>query len=67
MAALLPLGIPVIRILEDRAEKKRKDRLSEEFGEALAGIVTGLRAGYSPENAFRETAQDMAFRFGSGA
>ena len=67
MAALLPLGIPVIKVLEDRAEKKRKDRLSEEFGEALAGIVTGLRAGYSPENAFRETAQDMAFRFGSGA
>ena len=67
MAVLLPLGIPVIKVLEDRAEKKRKDRLSEEFGEALAGIVTGLRAGYSPENAFRETAQDMAFRFGSGA
>ncbi len=67
MAALLPLCIPIMRILEDRAEKKRKDRLSEEFGEALAGVVTGMRAGYSPENAFRETARDMAFRFGSGA
>ena len=67
MAALLPLCIPVMRIMEDRAGKKRKDRLSEEFGEALAGIVTGLRAGYSPENAFRATAEDMAFRFGSGA
>ncbi|MGX8688313.1 MAG: type II secretion system F family protein [bacterium] len=67
MAALLPLCIPVMRKMEDRAEKKRKDRLSEEFGEALAGIITGLRAGYSPENAFRETASDMAFRFGKGA
>ena len=67
MAVLLPLCRPIIRKMEDGAEKKRKDRLSEEFGEALAGVVTGLRAGYSPENAFRETAADMAFRFGSGA
>lgn len=67
MAGLLPLCLPIMRRLEDRAEKRRKDRLSEEFGEALAGVVTGLRAGYSPENAFRETAADMSFRFGSGA
>lgn len=67
MAVLLPLCVPVMRILEDRAEKKRKDRLSEEFGEALAGVVTGMRAGYSPENAFREAAADMEFRFGRGA
>lgn len=64
---LLPLCVPIQRGLGEAARMKRKDRLSEAFGEALASVMTGMRAGYSPENAFREAASDMEFRFGQGA
>lgn len=64
---LLPLCLPIQKRLREGAGMKRQDRLSEAFEEALSSVMTGMRAGYSPENAFREAASDMEFRFGRGA
>lgn len=38
--------------------------LESEFGEAIRGVATALRAGYSVENAFIQSGQDMAKQYG---
>ena len=64
---LIPLIIPYYR--RRCREKARKDRreLSGQFREALAAIITALKAGYSSENAFAECRREMSFQFGEKA
>ena len=46
-----------------------KDRklLESQFGEAIRGVETALKAGYSVENAFIKSGKDMERQFGSDA
>ena len=64
---LSPLLIPYYR--RRAREKLRRDRkeLSSQFREALAAIITALKAGYSAENAFAECRREMQFQFGEKA
>ena len=67
MAALSPLAIPycAYRLRGDREKEKRV--LSEQFREFLESVNNALRAGDSPENAFREGYRDMLYEHGEHA
>ncbi len=57
---LAPLGFYAARMhMKARLENRRRQRRSE-FREALNCLSVSLRAGYSVENAIRETAKDLA-------
>ena len=57
---LVPLGIYAARMhVRSRLENKKRQQRSE-FREALNCLSVSLRAGYSVENAIRETAGDLA-------
>ena len=57
---LAPLGVYAARMHgKTRLENKKRRRRSE-FREALNCLSVSLRAGYSVENAIRETAKDLA-------
>ena len=64
---LVPIIFPYYR--RRAKEKRRKDQkeLSAQFREALASIITALKAGYSAENAFVECRREMQFQFGEKA
>ena len=64
---LSPLLYPYYR--RRAGEKRRQDKkeLSAQFREALAAIITALKAGYSAENAFIECLREMQFQFGEKA
>lgn len=64
---LLPMTVPYYR--RRCREKKEKDKreLSMQFREALAALITALKAGYSAENSFAECRHEMAFQFGEKA
>ena len=64
---LIPLIIPYYRRrCREKAQKDRRE-LSGQFREALAAIITALKAGYSSENAFVECRREMSFQFGEKA
>ena len=57
---LIPLGVYAARMhIKSRLENKKRQQRSE-FREALGCLSVSLRAGYSVENAIRETAGDLA-------
>ena len=57
---LVPLGVYATRMyMKSRLENKKRQQRSE-FREALNCLSVSLRAGYSVENAIRETAKDLA-------
>ena len=57
---LVPLGVYAARMyMKSRLENKKRQQRSE-FREALGCLSVSLRAGYSVENAIRETAKDLA-------
>lgn len=61
---LAPVGLWFLKMLGRRKEKERKQRLRNEFKEAILSVAANLRAGYAVENAFRETLQEMAMLYG---
>lgn len=65
MVPLLPLVVPLTRRFKTRQTEKQRARMMGEFRELLASLVTSLKAGYAPENAFRESYKEMAFLFGN--
>lgn len=67
LAVLLPLGIPVMKRQAVRTRKKKERELAEQFKEAMNSVLMALRAGYSAENAFRESEEEMSFLFGGGS
>jgi tight adherence protein B len=69
LAAVLlsPLLIPYYRRRSREKLRQDKKELSAQFREALAAIITALKAGYSAENAFIECLQEMRFQFGDKA
>ncbi|HUM83230.1 MAG TPA: type II secretion system F family protein [Lachnospiraceae bacterium] len=67
LAFLSPLFIfCVIREKKKRLEARRK-KLHYDFREALSCLSVSLRAGYSVENAFRETEKDLGNILGKNA
>ena len=66
-AVLSPLLVPYYRRRCREQRQKDKKELSAQFGEALAAIITALKAGYSAENSFCECRREMAFQFGEKA
>lgn len=66
-AVLSPLLIPYYKRRSREKRKKDKKELSAQFKEALAAVITALKAGYSAENAFCECRREMAFQFGEKA
>lgn len=61
---LLPLVIPLTRRFKARQVERRRAQMMGEFRELLESLVTALKAGYAPENAFREAYREMTFLFG---
>lgn len=64
---LAPAGLCFLRMLARRKEKEKKQRLRNEFKEAILSVAANLRAGYAVENAFRETLQEMEMLYGKEA
>lgn len=64
---LLPLLYPYYRRRSGEKRRQEKKELSTQFREALAAIITALKAGYSAENAFVECLREMQFQFGEKA
>lgn len=65
LIGLCPLMIPLAQWFRTRRKEKARAQLMAEFRELLQSLVTALKAGYAPENAFREAYKEMAFMFGS--
>lgn len=61
---LLPLARPLTQRFRHRQAEQSRARLMAEFRELLESLLTALKAGYAPENAFRESYKDMVFLFG---
>lgn len=64
---LSPLLYPYYRRRSREKLQQDKKELSAQFREALAAIITALKAGYSAENAFIECLREMQFQFGEKA
>jgi len=65
--AMLPLSVVGIwvyfKIGRDKAEKEREE-LGIQFRECILSVAASLQAGYSVENAFLESRQDMVLMYG---
>lgn len=61
---LLPIVVFVIRKKKQECKEKRKLSLSIQFRELMSSLIAGLHAGYSVENAFTNSYQDMVLLFG---
>ena len=64
---LSPLLVPYYRRRSREKLRQDKKELSAQFREALAAVITALKAGYSAEKAFIECLQEMQFQFGEKA
>lgn len=64
MIVTVPLLIPFGRRQGTAREEKKKEALTEQFGEALGSMITAMRAGYSADNAVKETWREMVFLYG---
>ena len=58
---LSPLSIPYCAYRREGDREKEKRVLSGQFRELLSSVNNALRAGDSPENAFREGYKEMAY------
>lgn len=61
---LWPLGILTYLSFQKEKGNKRKQRLEAEFKDCILSVAANLRAGYSVENAFEESIQDMQALYG---
>ena len=65
--ALLPLapwGIWSFRRELQKLRQRKLEELERQFQECILSVAAGLKAGYSLENAFRESEKDMRAMFG---
>ncbi len=56
--ALLPLGFLFYRKTKEDWKRKREEKRKEEYREVLLGISSALAAGYSMENAWKNTTRE---------
>lgn len=65
--ALIPLSAVGVWLFMHRAVEmagRERKRLSEQFRECILAVSSSLQAGYSVENAFLQSAQDMELMYG---
>lgn len=60
----MPLIIVFLKIKEGELCEKRKNQLQIQFKDILVSVNTSVRAGYSLENAFRESYKDIVMFYG---
>ncbi len=61
------IGVLFFKRIKSGRIKKNRDRLERQFKECILAVGTSLRAGYSVENAFRDSQGDMIRMFGGEA
>lgn len=61
---LCPIGILSYLSFQKEQGNKRKQKLEAEFKDCILSVSANLRAGYSVENAFEESAQDIRALYG---
>lgn len=61
---LIPVGIFFLQRKKKELGKKQQNLLKVQFKEAVLSISAGMRAGYSAENAVKESYKDMVRMFG---
>ena len=66
MLVLWPVGIYWFMLLQLKKGNKRKQKLEAEFKDCILSVAANLRAGYSIENAFIESAADINSLYGEG-
>ena len=64
MAALLPVVIPWYAYQKMRQIERNRRLIGIQFRDAISSVLTSLKAGYSPENAFLEAHHDMELLYG---
>ena len=64
---LIPVGIFFLERKRKELSKRQRNTLKLQFKETILCISAGMRAGYSAENAFRESYKDMVRMFGAGS
>lgn len=64
---LLPLGIGVWKNEKKKKISKRKRELSAQFRDCIQSVGANLKAGYSVENAFRESITDIKLLYGENS
>ena len=64
MIFLMPLIFPFLNRKRMGCIKKRKNRLTLQFREMMHSVTAGLRAGYSIENAFERSYDDLMLLYG---
>lgn len=62
---LCPLLFPFLREKKKELVKKRGQELSMQFKDLLLTVSTNLKAGYSVENAFKESYRDLQMLYGA--
>lgn len=67
LLVLWPVFIFYWKTKKAELRDKRKDLLKMQFGECILSVSTALKAGYSAENAFRQSLPDMIMMFGENA
>ncbi|MCI9035237.1 MAG: hypothetical protein HFJ08_14580 [Lachnospiraceae bacterium] len=61
---LMPLVGLSLNQKKEQLCKRRRQRLEKEFREVILSVSSNLQAGYSVENAFRESYQDIVILYG---
>lgn len=61
---MLPIAFFSLKSKSEVLCKKRKRKLEEEFREVILSVSSNLQAGYSIENAFKESYQDIVVLYG---
>lgn len=61
---MIPAGLYFLKQLGRRKEKEKRQRLRNEFREAILSVAANLRTGYAVENAFHETLEEMRMLYG---
>ena len=61
---LLPVSLPWFLLQKKRQKERNRRLIGIQFMDALISVMTNLKAGYSPENAFMEAEHDMELLFG---
>ena len=67
MFPMTVIGVLFFKRIKAGRIKKNRDRLERQFKECILAVGTSLRAGYSVENAFRDSQGDMIRMFGGEA
>lgn len=64
---LMPVSILLLKKKNSELCFKRKVQLEKEFKEVILSVSANLQAGYSVENAFRESYQDVVMLYGENS